>query len=1006
MVADLPVGTTVTVEITYTISPNFQGISLNNAAEITEDGPYDDIDSNPETGPETDEDGDGDGDDDDEDEVTIPVTQTYDLSLTKDLANAADAPFTQGDALTYTITVTNEGSLDAAGIVVTDRADAGLTFVSADVTGTNVTDNGDETFTIADLAQGESVSFTVTYQIGATFQGSSVRNEAEITEDDGDDEDSTPDNDDEEEDDQDEEETPLDQTYDLSLTKDLANATDAPFTQGDALTYTITVTNEGSLDASGVVVTDRADAGLTFVSADVTGTNVTDNGDETFTIADLAQGESVSFTVTYQIGATFQGNSVRNEAEITEDDGDDEDSTPDNDDEEEDDQDEEETPLDQTYDLSLTKDLANAADAPFTQGDALTYTITVTNEGSLDASGVVVTDRADAGLTFVSADVMGTNVTDNGDETFTIADLAQGESVSFTVTYQIGATFQGNSVRNEAEITEDDGDDEDSTPDNDDEEEDDQDEEETPLDQTYDLSLTKDLANAADAPFTQGDALTYTITVTNEGSLDASGVVVTDRADAGLTFVSADVTGTNVTDNGDETFTIADLAQGESVSFTVTYQIGATFQGNSVRNEAEITEDDGDDEDSTPDNDDEEEDDQDEEETPLDQTYDLSLTKDLANAADAPFTQGDALTYTITVTNEGSLDASGVVVTDRADAGLTFVSADVTGTNVTDNGDETFTIADLAQGESVSFTVTYQIGATFQGSSVRNEAEITEDDGDDEDSTPDNDDEEEDDQDEEETPLDQTYDLSLTKTVTSAGPYAPGSSVEYTVTVTNEGSLDAAGIEVTDTPQAGLTFASVVPQIGITGTGNGSFTVASLPQGESVQVVINYTIDATFQGSSLNNAAEITEDDGDDTDSNPETGPETDEDGDGDGDDDDEDNVNIPVDQTPMVDIEKATFDPIVGIFKDADVFSAATAPRYIWSRSDPDANGAVGVRSNQQWYAGPDRRSRYRRHRGGNRYHSFPGRWRERYTYGFRTGSGNGHRALPQRSYRSWPAR
>ncbi|MEO0379269.1 MAG: peptide deformylase, partial [Pseudomonadota bacterium] len=40
-----------------TISSTFQGTSLNNAAEITEDGPYDDIDSDPETGPETDEDG-------------------------------------------------------------------------------------------------------------------------------------------------------------------------------------------------------------------------------------------------------------------------------------------------------------------------------------------------------------------------------------------------------------------------------------------------------------------------------------------------------------------------------------------------------------------------------------------------------------------------------------------------------------------------------------------------------------------------------------------------------------------------------------------------------------------------------------------------------------------------------------------------------------------------------------------------------------------------------------
>ncbi|MTB53823.1 DUF11 domain-containing protein, partial [Lewinella sp. W8] len=262
-IASLPVGQSVTVELNYTISGTFQGNTLTNAAEITEDGPYDDVDSDPDFGPDVDEDGDGDGDDDDEDNATITIEQTYDLALTKDLASANTTPIAQGTELTYTITVTNEGSLNASNVEVTDRPGAGLSYVGenlpAGVTGSN------GVYVIASLLQGESISFEVTYAIDATFQGSSVRNEAEITEDDGDDEDSTPDNDDDTEDDQDDVETPIEQTYDLALTKDLASANTTPIVQGTELTYTITVTNEGSLNASNVEVTDRPGAGLSYV---------------------------------------------------------------------------------------------------------------------------------------------------------------------------------------------------------------------------------------------------------------------------------------------------------------------------------------------------------------------------------------------------------------------------------------------------------------------------------------------------------------------------------------------------------------------------------------------------------------------------------------------------------------------------------------------------------------------------------------------------------------------
>eukprot|EP00903_Cladosiphon_okamuranus_P000629 g627.t1 len=559
-IASLPIGQSVTINLTYTIDPGFQGSSLLNKAEITEDDPYDDVDSDPETSDDVDEDGDGDGDDDDEDEAEIPVEQNYDLSLTKDLLSAG--PFSQGSNVTFTINVTNEGSLDAANVEVTDRPDADFNFVGADVPA-NVVDNGDGTFVILSLPQGATESWEVTYQIDPNFQGTSLTNEAEITEDDGDDEDSTPDNDDPTEDDQDDEEVPVDQVFDLALRKTTVSS--GPFVQGSTVTYQIEVINQGSLDATDVEVTDYIPMGMTLTD----GAWAQSGSLATRTIAGpiAANGGTATITITMEIDATFQGTSLVNYAEISdatnelgeidEDSPYDQDSTNDAggqpnspaDDAvggdgtgtpgdgvastDEDAHDGSQIDIEQEYDLALTKDLLSAG--PFEQGSEVTFTITVTNEGSLNAANVEVTDRPDADFSFVGANVPA-NVVDNGDGTFVILSLPQGATESWEVTYQIAPDFQGFSLVNEAEITEDDGDDEDSTPNNDDPTEDDQDDEEVPVEQTASIDIEK-ATNGQDADTAPGvfiivpntaPTVTWTYVVTNTGTLDLTNVVVVD----------------------------------------------------------------------------------------------------------------------------------------------------------------------------------------------------------------------------------------------------------------------------------------------------------------------------------------------------------------------------------------------------------------------------------------------------------------------------------------------
>lgn len=114
-------------------------------------------------------------------------------------------------------------------------------------------------------------------------------------------------------------------------------------------------------------------------------------------------------------------------------------------------------------------------------------------------------------------------------------------------------------------------------------------------------------------------------------------------------------------------------------------------------------------------------------------------------------------------------------------------------------------------------------------------------------------------------------DLSLTKSVSSAAP-ATGSSISYTLAVTNaSGSpATATGVTVLDTLPAGFSFTSA------TGSGSynsttGVWTVGSVPPGATRTLTISGTVNAT-SGATILNSAEITASSAPDVDSTPGNG--------------------------------------------------------------------------------------------------------------------------------------
>ncbi len=949
----------------------------------------DDIDNNP--GPR--------GDDEDDHDPAGVTVESYDLALTKVYTsdthdNGTDGIIANGSNVTFTITVTNQGTVDATAITVTDYIPTGFTLNDP-----AWTDNADGTASIAagPIAAGASSPITITLTANGVADGDYV-NWAEISSDDGTDVDSTP-NADQTDDNQpagpgDPTDDVIDNstgpggddeddhdpagitvaTYDLALAKvytsdSTGGATDGIVEPGGDVTFTITVTNQGTVDATTFDVTDYLPAGFSLNDP-----AWTDNGDGTATITagPLAAGDDLPITITLTADSLVAGDYV-NWAEISADDGDDGDSTP-NADQTDDNQpagpgDPTDDDIDNstgpggddeddhdpagitiaTYDLALTKvytsdDFGDTTDGIIENGADVTFTIIVTNQGTIDATTFDVTDYLPSG--FVLNDPAWTNNAD-GTATITGGPLAAGASTPITITLTADSASGGAAV-NWAEISSDDGSDIDSTTNTivgDDNQpaapgdptddvidnttgpggadEDDHDPAQV-LVQSFDLALIKvytsdSTGGATDGVVEPGGDVTFTITVTNQGTVDATTFDVTDYLPTGFTLNDP-----AWTDNADGTATITSgpLAAGASTPITITMTAGLAPLGDFV-NWAEISADDGNDADSTPNavqGDDNQpaapgdptddvidnstgpggadEDDHD----PAGITvaaYDLALTKvytsdDFGDTTDGIIEVGSDVTFTITITNQGTVDATTFEVTDYIPTGFTLNDP-----AWTDNGDGTATITGgpLAAGASTPITITLTATSAASGDHV-NWAEISADDGNDGDSTPNanqGDDNQptapgdptddvidnstgpggadEDDHDPALVTI-QNFDLALTKAYTSDtfanttdGVVEPGSDVTFTITVTNQGTVDATTFDVTDYIPTGFSLND--PAWTDHADGTATITGGPLAAGASTPITITLTATATATPGTSVNWAEISADDGNDADSTP-----------------------------------------------------------------------------------------------------------------------------------------
>ncbi|MEK5395800.1 beta strand repeat-containing protein [Paenibacillus sp. FSL K6-2859] len=607
--------------------------------------------------------------------VTIPVYQPN-ISVVK---TASTNNATTGDAVSYTLTVSNTGNYPAS-LIITDNIPAGTTFVPNSVlinglplaqadpsTGipAGVIAPGATTaviFTVditslpnpQQLVNQGTVAYSFTLPDGRTLGSSVLSNTITI---------------------------PI-SSPNLAVVKSTPTTST---TVGDTITYTVTITNNGIETVNNAVFTDALPAGTTFVSGSVLVNGVPRAGGSPatgVTLGSIAPGVTVTVAFTVNTVSLPPSGLLNNQSTVS-----------------------------FTSGVLSNVAFSNIVSTPIylpilaaakssntvqaTVGDTITYTINVTNTGNYGALATL-SDTIPSGTTFVPNSVLIQGAPAPGADPaagiplgvisagatlsvmFSVLittlpasqQLINQASVAFAYTLPDGRTFNSSINSNSTSISV-------SSP---------------------NVIVTKS-SPATDAVV--GDTITYNMTVTNSGIANINNVNISDPIPAGSTFVTGSVLVDGIPHlnaNPANGISLGTIAPGVSVNISfntivnvlpnpatltdqasVSFTSGA-FSGSSFSNTLVI---------------------------PVYQPIIVVIKGADRTAA----TVGDTITYSLKVTNTGNLTAN-VVITDTIPSGAIFVPNSVLVNGVPQPGSDPSTglnIGAVAPGSTITVTITLQV---------------------------------------------------------------------------------------------------------------------------------------------------------------------------------------------------------------------------------------------------------------------------------------------------------
>lgn len=351
----------------------------------------------------------------------------FDLVLDKAVEQTTVAP---EETIDYTIKIDNVGPSAAAGTTFEDVLPDFVTFVSGStsLSGVGVQhSNGVVTADLGTMQPGDTIFVTIIATVDADATGTLVNTatvsapkEVNLSNN------------------TDTVSNPLSPRIDLEIDK-----TDSrdPVEAGSTFSYTLDIKNNGPSNATGVVITDILPAtGVTYVGASQTPTS-NDGRTLTFSVGNLARGESASVTIEVLVDEDFTG-TLLNEANVR---GNETEITLANND------DVEPTLVNPPPPIDLEIDKTDSRD-PVEPGSTFSYTLDIKNNGPADATGVVITDTLPAvGVSYVGASQQ-PSTNDGRVLTFNIGDLDVGDTASVTIEVRVDDDFTGTLV-NEANVS-------------------------------------------------------------------------------------------------------------------------------------------------------------------------------------------------------------------------------------------------------------------------------------------------------------------------------------------------------------------------------------------------------------------------------------------------------------------------------------------------------------------------------------------------------------------------
>jgi uncharacterized repeat protein (TIGR01451 family) len=613
---------------------------------------------------------------DNSDTETTNVTRDNDLTLTK----TAPASAVRTNNFQYSLTVRNNGTVNATNVVVSDTLPTQVTFVSATPSqGSCSFASGDVTCNLGTLAGQADATITITVT-AATISGG-FNNTATVTATEADPDLAN---------NSDTAVTQIIGTADISVTK---LDTPDPVALGQDLTYTIVVTNNGPDPSTNVELFDVLPDDVQFVSVSTSFAGVCTQGSGMVSCGfpDLGAEESVTVIIVVKPTAIcdlvnsvsvnntndFDPNSANNTATT---------ST---------------TVIVGTGSANLAVTKSGSPD-PVQIGSNLTYTITVSNAGPDAATSVVLNDFLpdSNNVTFVSVTPSQGTCAGNNPVSCSLGTINNAANATVTlVVSPSNLNFSSPTpITNTVSVSS-------NVPDPDLE------------DNTFSLNTTVNpttnmtLNVFGPASANVGDNIIYNLEVGLLGPSGSGSGTVTFSLPTGTTFnsslsnglcseTSGVVTCGSIATNISATSTIQvaiTTSAAAAPSVTANFTLTSTFLDPDLSNNTDsvVT-------------------------TLSVATADLAVTKsDLPD----PVAIGGNVVYSLTVTNNGPDTASSVVLTDTLSAGATFVSASASQGSCTQSaGTVTCNLGNINLSSSVTITITAQLSTA--GSAV-NSASVT-----------------------------------------------------------------------------------------------------------------------------------------------------------------------------------------------------------------------------------------------------------------------------------------